>query len=70
MVGILKEMNKRRRGVIFVIVLIVILLAGWGIYSLLAPPKQIQIPVESMKDEAAREQVAFISVVIPDNKEA
>ncbi|MCI1773315.1 hypothetical protein [Paenibacillus lautus] len=52
------------------IVLIVILLAGWGIYSLLAPPKRIQIPVESMKDEAAREQVAFISVVIPDNKEA
>lgn len=50
------------------IVLIVILLAGWGLYSLLTPSKQL--PIESIKDEGAREQIAFISVVIPDNKDS
>ncbi|WP_181469763.1 hypothetical protein [Paenibacillus sp. MDMC362] len=50
------------------IVLIVILLAGWGLYTLLTPPKQL--PMESVKDEATREQVAFISVVIPEKKDS
>jgi len=53
------------RGVIIVMVLIVILLAGCGLYILLTPPP-IKVPVEPMKEEATREQVAFISVITPD----
>ncbi|WP_339223609.1 hypothetical protein MKY82_14115 [Paenibacillus sp. FSL W7-1279] len=48
------------------IVLIVILLAGWGLYTLLTPPKQL--PMESIKDEATK--VAFISVVVPEKKDS
>lgn len=50
------------------IVLIFIVLAGWGLYALLTPPKQA--PVESTKNEAAKEQVAFISVVIPEKEDS
>lgn len=50
------------------IVLIFIVLAGWGLYALLTPPKQV--PVESTKSEAAKEQVAFISVVIPEKEDS
>lgn len=61
-----EKVNKSKRGVIFVIVLIVILLAGWGLYTLLTPPKQL--PMESIKDEATK--VAFISVVVPEKKDS
>lgn len=57
-----------QEGVTFMIVLIFILLAGWGLYALLTPPKQV--PVESTKSEAAKEQVAFISVVIPEKEDS
>lgn len=50
------------------IVLIVILLAGWGLYSLLTPPKQVSL--ESIKEEAKREQVAYINVVIPEEHDS
>jgi len=48
-----------------VLVLIVILLAGWGLYFLLTPPP-IKDSIEPIKEEATRDQVAYISVVTPD----
>lgn len=62
MVGILKS---SMRGVIIVMVLIVILLAGCGLYFLLTPPP-IKDSIEPIAEEATREQVAYISVVTPD----
>lgn len=46
-------------------VLIVILMAGWGLYFLLTPPPA-EVPTEPIKEEATREQVAYISVITPD----
>lgn len=46
-------------------VLIVILLAGCGLYFLLTPPP-IKDSIEPIAEEATREQVAYISVVTPD----